>query len=348
MQSIETASWVETQTRWEKTFGEHTLSSQHWLRTNPPTEASYIDFGDSWSHDVTDERGHLHTASTWKICQFFPHQRPYDALSLQRRVLFAPPQRDGSSLRPDRNWRHDQVEHEGRAVNQWFREYVQDNFRVTETLWTELQTHRILRKECRQTDPRTGRLIAVDVCDRYVYNEKPPSGIFEMPPGKRLVTHKDTMPEVWETLPARDQQAIQATINRSDKAWCSSDSLAFASVWEFDFVRLASRQAEWQQRVEEQKGLWSHWTSVVQTARTQQFVPVTVARHTFKWGPEKRKVLRVHVKVHVASNRGAKEWTGDAEFYLRRKGRGYRIVHWECPWEEIRDAVRAERASIAD
>ena len=260
-----------------------------------------------------------------------------------------PPEQNKSSTRPDLIWRHNKVEHEGHAANQWFREYIHDNFRVTETVWTELQTPRIVRKECRQTDPQTGRLIAVEVCDRYVYNEDPPAGIFEMPAGKRLVTYnKDLMPEVWDTLPARDRKAVQTAINRSDEAWRNADALTFASVWEFGFVSLVPREGEWQQRVEEQKGLWSRWDSVVETANTQRIIFVTVARYTYKWAPERRKVLHVRVRLNVAGNQRANEWTGCAEFYLRRKGRGYRIVHWDCPLEEIRDALGAERVNITE
>lgn len=154
MQQIQTASWTETRTRWETFDNERTYSAQEWLRTTPPAEASCTDYGHSCSHQVTDERGRLTTFSRSKICNLYPHIEPYDGPSLSRRVLFMPPEQDASSRCPDRIWRHEVVEHESRPVNHWFREYVQDNFRVAEAVWSELLTHRILRKECLQTDPR--------------------------------------------------------------------------------------------------------------------------------------------------------------------------------------------------
>lgn len=357
MQEVKTVYWVEAHTGWGKHDGEegHTFSTQHWLRMTPPAEAWRTDFDGSWSHDVTDEHGHLHTASTWKMCHFHPHSRPYDPEDLLRQVFFPLPVHNPSSevssttKRPRTEWQNEQVEIKGQSLVRWYRDYVQDNFHVTQTIWTESETHRIVRKERRETDLLTGKPASIVICDRYTYNAELPAGTFEMPSDKPLVTpdYQNIMPEVWDALSASEQQAVQETINRSDAGWRSADFAAFASAWEFDFVSLVPHVAEWQERVQQQTGLWSRWTSVVKAANTQNFVPITVTTHTFRWGPEKRKVLRVKVKLDVAWKVGATGWDGGAEFYLRRKGHGYRIVHWECPWEEIRDALTADRENAS-
>ncbi len=338
MQEILTASWVETYTRWGQPDGEHTYSSQHCIRTTPPAEATYIDFGDSWTHDIWDQRGQLKTSSTWKTCRLDPQRGPYDIETLRRRVLFTPPEENKASKCPGRKWRQELIEHEGHTLLQWSREYVEGNFNIAETVWTQLESGRIARKECRQTDPRTGRLVAVEVWDRYVYNEEPPAGIFEVRPDKPIVTWDgtDSPLDVWDSLPARDREIIQTAINRSDEAWRNADFATFASVWEFGFDSLVPPEAEWQRRVHEQQDRWTQWVSVVETARPPTLVFVSVARHTYSWAPEKRKALRIQVKLRAVGDLGTAEWTGRAEFYLRRKGRGYRIVYWECPWEEIR------------
>lgn len=340
MAEIETAAWVETRTRWDRHDGEEiAMSTPHWLRMNPPAEAWHIDFEDSWSHDVADERGRYHTASTWDKCHFYPHNRPYAPDHLLTKVFFPPAPEASSPTQCSRlEWQHEQVEQEGKSLLRWYCDYVQDNFHVTQSIWAEPESRRIVRKERHETDLQTGEPAAIIVCDQYLYNGEPPAGTFEMPAGKPIVTpdYGNTMPEVWDTFSTKEQAAIQEIINRSDAGWRNADFSPFASVWEFDFVSLVPREAEWRERVQQQAGLWNRWISVVESANTQRFIPVTIAVTTFRWGPERYKVLRVKVKLKVAQEEGASEWEGHAEFYLRRKGRGYRIVHWECPWEEIK------------
>jgi len=341
VENVETAAWTETSTRWEQPAREYTLTWQHWLRTNPPAESRHIDFGSSWSHDITDERGHTHSASTWKMCHHHPHRSPYTSESLSSRVLFPTSPETPAHQRPELNWRREAVDYDGQSLLHWFREYVQGNFRVSENIWTELRTRRIVRKECRQTNLITGKLAEVEVCDRYVYDEELPPGVFEAPAGKPFVTPdtSDIMPEVWDTLPEEDRRNIQEVISLSDDAWLRSDAAAFAGAWEFRAVREVPREAEWRRRMLRHKEIWSRWSSEAIAATSQEFIPISIGRHTFKMARVKGKVLRVTVKLTANRHHPGTEWVGSSEFYVQRRAAGYRIVHWECPWAEILNAT---------
>jgi hypothetical protein len=350
MQDIKTAHWVETHTLWERDDGEEdTFPIREWIRLDPPARAWQNDHDGSWSYDVVDERGRLHTVSTWKHCSLDPDYRPPDPKVLLQDVLFSPPVADDSvDPFPSQRrveWQHEQVEMDGVSLVKWYREYTHGNFGVVESVWTEPQTHRIVRKESRETNLLTGKPAILEVCDRYTYNEEPPEGTFEMPADKPIITHedKDLMPEVWDTLSATEQQAIQKTIDRSDAGWQNADFQAFASVWDFDFQSHLPRQLEWQSRVRQQAGLWNRWNSEVESAITMDCIPVRIARTSFTFAMRpKRKVLWVKVKLNVAWSEEESAWEDTAEFYIRRKGRGYRIVHWDFRGEQI----KAERIRV--
>jgi hypothetical protein len=357
MEDIQTAHWTETRTRYGRfdvsgSFDgeqERKSTTRVWLRLNPPAHAWRNEFEDSWSHDVRDARGHLHTASTWDQCHLYPLSHPETAENLRenlRRQCLPPPvsgaqsQERNTDRTPRRyEWQQETTELEGQAVIRWHLDYVENNFQVSLTYWSEPETGRLVRKERRETDLLTGQLAVIDVCDQYTYNEEPPEGTYEMPPGKPVVTPNmgDTMPEVWNSLSAREQQAIQKTITRSDVGWQQGDFGGFASVWEFGRVPSAPTLSEWQARVEQQTGRWNRWESAAISARMMNFVPIRVATYTFLMPRQRSKIFGVTVKVKVAWDEG-KEWEGDAEYFLRRKGKGYRVVHWDCPWEEIQAA----------
>lgn len=145
------------------------------------------------------------------------------------------------------------------------------------------------------------------------------------------------MPEVWDTLSPQQRQALQETIARSDAGWKNADFLTFASAWKFDYADLIPRKEEWEARVQQQTGLWSRWDSEVESVRTRSPIMVPIDTHSFRGVTQKRRVLRVRVKLSVVWEEGTL-WTGRAFFSLLRRGRGVRIVYWECPWEEIKAA----------
>jgi hypothetical protein len=97
-------------------------------------------------------------------------------------------------------------------------------------------------------------------------------------------------------------------------------------------------------RVKQQAEIWGIWHSEVESANTQNFVPILTDTHSCTFTLSKRKMLRVKVKLQVAWNSGESAWEGKADFYLRREKGRYRIVHWECPWKEIKAARRGVQA----
>ena len=237
---------------------------------------------------------------------------------------------------------------DGQSLIRWHQETVEDNFRVARSVWTETATHRIMRREQREINLLTGQDARFTVHDRYLYDAPPPDGAFEMPPDKPIVTMetRGMMPEVWDTLSPAQRQSLQRTINRSDAGWRNADFAAFGAGWAFGSAGHLPPASEWQERVVKQAGMWRDWNSEIMSANAQPFVPVTVATNSYRWlkmkdgANVKNEFLRVKVKLRVTwSEDGA--WEGDTDFFLRRKGRGYEIVHWECPWAEI-EAARAE------
>lgn len=342
MDEIETASWIETRTRWGQYDGERKFSEQHWLRTMPPAEARRIDFGDSWTHVVYDARGNLHTTSTEGAGVLYPIREPFDAGRMMSRVLFEPAVELAASGTLGPRWRQEPVEFEGRSCVRWSREYARGAYRVAETVWTEPRTHRVVRKEVVDTDPRTGRRVATTVCERYVYNEALPEGIFDMPEGKPIRKGKPLKPggDEWASLRAEVKRAVRTAIVRSDAGWRNADFEAFRSVWRFDAASPGPREQDWKQRLRRQNGLWRSWVSEVETARTTTCVLVPVAAGTFMPLPRRRRTLEATVRLRAKANASEAEWEGTARFYLRRIGRSYRIVSWECPFEEIRRTVR--------
>jgi hypothetical protein len=103
----------------------------------------------------------------------------------------------------------------------------------------------------KEEESRAGNYTAsLEVCDGYVYNAEPPAGTFEMPPDKPIETrtHKDLMPEVWETFTPKERRAIEAILARSDAAWKQGDFRAFSSDWTFGFTARLPDEATWKAR----------------------------------------------------------------------------------------------------
>jgi hypothetical protein len=347
MQQIQTASWSETHTVGEYIVvdGRDPIPQRFWLRTDPPALAWRTEFSEEWSHDVIDGLKHLSTASTWKTCQLEMTKKPITVERLLNHVLFPSPsaEHEGGGKEAHALWQQETVEREGRMVVRWHRETTQKQFHVAETIWTEADTHRIVATERRETDPTTNKIVAVEARNHYVYDAELPGDVFEMPPGKPIVEIADDdafMPEVWDRLSPREQAAIQAVIHQSEAAWQNADFTAFSAVWNFHVVPDVPRDTEWKERVQRAKS-GSRWQSQVTSANTQDFVPVTVSVNTFRWGPERRKVMRVKANLSISWGEGM-SWQGQTDYYIGRRGRGFRIVHWEYPAEEINEALQAE------
>ena len=351
MQKVQTASWTETLTIGQDVGSKENdaIPAQFWLRTDPPALAWRNDFGESWDHTVIDGARRLFTASTWKTCQLDIAEKPITVEELVGHVLFPPPLKENHAIdgRVHVPWQQEATEREGRPVVRWHRETTQEKFHVAETVWTEPHTHRIVAKERRETDPITNRTASVEVRDHYRYNESLPPAVFEMPTGKPIVEREEDeefMAEVWDRLPVKERTAIQNLLHRSEMAWQSGDFPAFAALWHFHIVPDVPRDTEWKERLEQQAKSGSRSKSEVISANKQDFVPITVGVNTYRWGPERRRVLRVKALLSISWGEGA-SWEGQTDYYVGRRGRGYRIVHWECPWEEIREAQLAAKQS---
>ncbi len=347
---VQTAQWRETSTRWDAPGGEeYSRQMQEWIRFYPPAHAWRSDDDEDWSHDVMDERGHLHTASSWDMCCLLPQANPLTAEDLLRRILFWPPEHEEgaalSVLRPRDAWQQEQTEVDGRPLIRWYRETTEHNFRVAQSIWTEAATHRITRKERREISFTTGRDVCFVVSDQYVYNAEPPARTFEMPPDKPIVLGDagDTSLPAWDTFSAKQKQAVRKIINQSDAGWRNADFAAFASVWSFGMTGHLPPESEWQKRVRQQQEQWREWRSEIETADTQTYLPVTVTTDSATLMTVEDEVLRVEVKLRVAWGEAGGEWEGHSDFFLRRKGRSYEIVHWECPWGEIEAARNSAR-----
>jgi len=353
MLTIQTASWHEKYSFFtsgeeleeEELEEDDELPAHFWLRIDPPALAWRNDYENSWSLTVREADRSLHTASTWKTCDLSITQKPLTAAELLRHVLFPPPSvesvEEGGETGVCALWQHETVERDGRPVIRWYRESTQERFHVVDTIWTEPETHRIVARECRETDPITNRPVSVQVYSDYRYNEELPANAFEMPAGKPIVQRDDKgfMPEVWDTLPAQERQALQTLLHRSEIAWQNADFTAFAALWDFHVVSNVPRDTEWKERLLEQAGAGSRWKSQIEAANKQDFIPVTVAVSTYQWVKERHKVLRIKARLSVFWEDGT-VWEGATDYYVRRTGRGVRIVHWEAPWEEIKSKTR--------
>ena len=356
-QDIWAAAWEETRVmatplRSDSDWEPDPIPALHWIRVNPPAHAWHHAYSDSWSHDVMDARGHLHTASSWDHSSLSSRPNSYTPDELLRKVLFPhflPDESEESRVKELRTWRQETVEENGQPLLRWQRTTISGNFQVEEHVWAEPQTRRIARKERRETNLITSKLSTVDVCDRYTFNQPAPAGTFEMPSDKPLRIREESKgwPDIWDTLTAQEQQAIQEVIARSDAGWRAGDGRAFASAWKFDFQKHLPPETEWKQRVKQQAGQWREWISQIESASMQEGLPVRYNAHSFLIAMLKRKILCVDVKVYVRWQEGGDVWEGEAEFFLRKQSGRYRIVHWECPWAEI-EAARKQAMQMME
>lgn len=340
---VKTAAWVETTTRHllSPAF-EHTM--RWWVRLDPPAEAWRSDLE---SHDVIDERGHFHTAPSWDNCSLSPAVQPLTRDGLLRKVLapdLAGQPAAGKLSVPGGTWRTESTQLNGRPTKLYIAEYPAETYRVEQRVWFDPVTRHILRKERSERDPRTGDLVVGVVSDQYRYNQEIPPGTFDLPGNKPLVGTdlEHRFPTVTDTLPGPERAAIEAVIRQSDAGWAVGDFAPFAASWTFE--RLEPRdprptEDDWRGRVEVQAGNWRHWESRVVEITQTGFFGVAMSSSSYRL-VEAEGTLSVKVTLRVEWEGGT--WDGNAMFDIVPRPQGYRILHWECPFEEIaaaRDAV---------
>lgn len=352
--NVQTAHWMETSHH----YGEHPFSSntQVWVRVDPPARARINTLvpgphvqNAQPSHDLEDLRDHFTTASTWDRYVLFPAKKPSSTKNIFYRLLAPNLDELGGTAdqaqvqQPQEEWSSKLVEQDGRSLFQLDCNRGDEHNQISETIWAEPLTRRIVRREVNRTDPATGKLTNTWVCDQYTYNQKLPEEVFDIPLDKPVVTMYRV---TWEDLTSQQKRAIQSTIDRSDAAWCKADFQGFASVWMFDYALHLPGKRHWKARLEQQTGLWSRWQTTVKWASVQDRIPVNITQETHNWGATRHKVWRVDVRLHITWDKDGDTWEGDAEFYLRHIGRGFRIVHWEFPWEEIKAVHQGEAEPI--
>jgi hypothetical protein len=335
-----TAHWTETLTHAGER-GSCTVTSNHWLRLDPPAYAWLNDLGD---HDVIDERGHLHTSDTWTSCLQVPsvYQSPED---FQRHILpWGPrPAPEAEARRRDQGWEWQQDTVDGRPAVRWRRRCPEGSYQVEMSVWLEPETGLLLRLERTEIDPATGRVAVEDVQHGFQYDVEPPDGVFDLPPpGKPLVTEdlSTRFPDLTETLRSEERAEIEALIARSDAAWLTADARAFFQAWDFPRSLRGSpvpSKRDWESRLRSNAGRWKRWDSTVTSIKVHGHVAVAVGSHSFSI-VNIPGALRVAAALYVERAGDGRPWGGDASYYLHKGRNGYRILHWEYPAEELRVA----------
>jgi hypothetical protein len=331
---IQTVQWIETT---QMHGAEHTPPSRssYWLRVNPPALAwkNYID--DSWDHNVQDARGILHTASTWDTTDLdskHPISIEYEIAEVRAPV--------GTQ---SESWSTESVIQDGRELLRHSCEEIQHNFRIVHTLLSELDTGHLVRNETRQFDLRSGLEVMAEVRSEFVYNAPIPGDIFEMLPN-RPVKESDLdalFPNLWPALGESDKQTILQTIENSDAAWMHSDFRKFAREWSFEFQPNVPTRRDWSDLIKKHAGQWRGWKSAVIDMKKWQGVTVQSANRVFilmrPTDPKlaDRSTLRIRANYQVEWADNGEVWESEADFYLMRIGRKYRILHWEFPLEEM-------------
>ena len=238
--TIQYVQWVETdESKHHAHLPPLCTTTRVWLRIDPPARAwrnELTDGGSSWSLDVIDERGQFHTASSWKVCSLNPAIRPPITSEGLLRETLAPEVQDSGtnhSRDPQYRWVVSEVEFDGKQVHRYDREVIRGNFLLKYATWADSGTHRLLRKERKEVNLSSGRQIQFTVCDRYVYNKRPPAHTFAMPKGKRIVKQdaSDSTRTEWIDISNEDKREILAVLNGLDQGWRETNFRRFSSVW---------------------------------------------------------------------------------------------------------------------
>src|SRR5262249_21720415 len=140
MGEIKTAQWVETLISEEEPRFTSTL--RHWIRIDPPAHAWKSELG---SHDVIDERGHLHTADTWDHCSLSPPVAPWTRESRLRMVspTLRPAEREAHAAPSDQlldPWHTERTQVGDRPAILYRCRYASGSFQVTALYWLDPET----------------------------------------------------------------------------------------------------------------------------------------------------------------------------------------------------------------
>lgn len=346
MDDIQTAQWVESR----EMFWPHkiTFTTEYWIRLHPLARAWRNDHGDGAStHDVTDERGHFHTASSWDNCVHSTMAAPLTQADLIREV--AVPVRtwvrsdmttadEVSDLAP--GWSYDRLAISGSELLRFDDRYVSGNFEITRSLWVDRETGRFVRNQRTEKDLVSGREVALVRSDNYRFNEEPPVGIFEMPAGKPIESRdpQRAFRDEWSSMDPSERDAIVGLINRSNQALINGDWDQASSIWSFEAGDYAPGERQWRTWMETYFRSWSVCKAEITSAFRNSGLSVQIGAHTYSGTNARRDVwfIRAHLRIVWAED--GDTWEGDTRYFLVPSDQGLRIAHWELPLEEIKAA----------
>jgi hypothetical protein len=353
--TIEYVQWIETdESKHHAHLPPLCTTTRVWLRINPPARAWRNEVTDSgsWSLDIIDERGQFHTASSWKVCSLYPAIRPAINSEALMREALAPEVQMSETNRPAdprQRWVVSEGNLKGKKIRRYDRQIIRSNFLLIYVTWADPETRWLIRKEKKEIDLASGRQVQFTVYDRYVYNRRPPARTFKMPKGKRIVKREipDQSSAEWSSMPEKDKRKILAVIDRLDQGWRDSNFRRFASAWKFDSVPKTPSANEWKRLLQDNRQVWSEWNQKVRSVRTTDVVVRRIGSSTYTWGPKRRKTLEIEMELHATHATTGKSWRGRAELFIQLRSlkrgllstRGYRVVHWDLPLQEIRAAV---------
>jgi len=353
---IHTVTWTETQAMGSLDGSGRlrpSVTSEMWVRLDPPAISRRNDGG---FRSLIDRRGQL---------IFEPRRASYTlrrgiAPVVNRQFVFNLISLSGlpPGVSAPKGWTSRREELDGQAVIRFDRDYhgvrtpprfdPKDAVRITETMWTDAKTFRLVRAERKQYYPGSDKAQFVSTAVGYRYNEEPPAGTWDwdVPKGQFAEVEDDTPTrEVWRALPAADRKKLQVLIDRSDRGWVTGDMSLFASSWDFGGLdkfskvkqNAAERRRQWQIRVTNShiyKG-YGGWKSRIEAGRTVRALPGLGSLP-----PGTPDLLVLHTATQIRWKDGAKR---DAlgEYYLARKGDDYRIVRWHLgnPAGVVEDGV---------
>jgi hypothetical protein len=329
MQRIRTAQWVENITGPDS----YTGTLRYWLRLEPPALAWLSDLGD---HDLIDERGHLHTASTWADCRLYPTEEPWTRDDYLRHVL---PKGLREAAETGNRWETTAVQLEDQEAVRYHRTYGESAYRVEMSVWLEPESGLLLRMERTEVDPTAGKVVQHHLYHEYAYDVEPSEEVFDLPPPDKplVVEDREITQDLTASLPADEREAIERLIGLSNEGWKAGAFREFSRAWHFPrgplFSPLPGRAA-WQKAVSRQVGRWGFWEAEVVSVTKAGFFGVAIATSTFAIVMAPR-ILWVKAKLGVKSEVQDRGWEGEATYYMQRRRGGYRVIHWEYPSEEL-------------
>lgn len=202
-----------------------------------------------------------------------------------------------------------------------------------------------VRKEKREWNLVTEQEISHELYDHYIYDKKPPSGAFEMPPGKpiREGRRNHIRPEIWSSFSESEKNEIRSLIERSDSGWQKGDFTEFASAWQFGDVNGAPSEHvehDWKTLVESQKGNWGEWSQEVTEVYQRTGAVVRTGAASFSIGIKGPLTLDVKLRLRAVLRENGRTWEGKACCYLQGEVGTRHIVYWDVPLMEILATLR--------